>query len=363
MALAAIDAAEFGLGGTILPEIEDPLGLIVGWAQFVARALIAFGFLVSTLRVRQHRLAVAEVALQTGGTSVAELERALSSALADPDLAVVRWSDAANAYLDRDGQPFSLPGPGDRARAVTYVDGDDGRPYAAVVHDALLTEERSILGSLRIAARQALQGEDLRAVLGTRAGSAELPRGNVTLLFSDIEDSTGHLQRLGLRYAEVLEEQRSIIRDAIRDHGGREVESVGDEFFAAFESPAAVARAAVAIQRGLQRHAWPHGRPISVRIGLHRGTPTLTPGGYVGIDVHRASRIMSAANGGQILASAEVAAAAASDAASGIRVRPLGPHRLRGLAEPVEVALLDVPDAPAASVPIRAEPAGAGAPS
>lgn len=355
MAMAAFAAAEFATGG-ILPEFEEPLATIVGWAPFGARALIPLGFLIGTLRLRRERLAVAEVALQSGGTSTIALERALAIALADPELAVLRWSAAANAYLDREGRPVALPGPDDRARAVTSID-DDGRPYAAVVHDALLVEERSILHSLRNAARQALRGDDLRAVLGSRADLVDLPRGDVTLLFSDIEDSTGHLQRLGLRYADLLDQLRSIIRDAIREHGGREVDVVGDEFFAAFESPSAAARAAVAIQRRVRGHPWADARPIALRIGLHRGTPTNTPSGYMGLDVHRAARIMSAANGGQVLASEAVAAAAESDRSFDIRVRRLGPHTLRGLAEPVDVALLEAPDLDRPTVPIRAQPA------
>jgi class 3 adenylate cyclase len=363
MAMAAIQAAEFAIDRPFLEgPFGEPLDTIIGWLPFAARALIPLGFLAGTLRLQRQRLALAEVALQTGGTSAIELERALSTALADPELAMLRWSDTASAYLDREGRPVALPGPSDSARAVTYID-DDGRPYAAVVHDALLVEERSILGSLRNAARQALRGEDLRAAVGGRADFADLPHGEVTLLFTDIENSTGHLQRLGLRYADLLERHRSMIREAIREHGGREVDAVGDEFLGAFESPSAAARAAVAIQRRLQRQPWGDDRPVAVRIGLHRGTPTRTPSGYVGLDVHRAARIMSAANGGQILASDAVAAAAGTDESLAIRVRRLGPHTLRGLDEPVDVALLEAPDVDSPSVPIRAEPAGESHPS
>ena len=360
MAMASVDAAEFA-SGTLLFEFEDQLGPITGWAPFVARALIPIGFLMSTLRLRRERLAVAEVALATGGTSAVALERALSTALADPELAVLRWSGAASAYLDREGRPVALPEPSDGARAVTYIDDDD-RPYAAVIHDALLVEERSILGTLRNAALHALRGDDVRAVLGGhRADLADLPRGDLTLLFSDIEDSTGHLQRLGLGYGDLLEHVRSTIRHAVREHGGREVEAVGDEFFAVFESPSASARAAVAIQRRLRGDPQPADRPVAVRIGLHRGAPTRTTSGYVGLDVHKAARIMSAANGGQILASEEVATAARSDASVEIRIRRLGPHMLRGLEEPVEVALLEPPDLNSPTVPIRAQPASEGA--
>lgn len=183
----------------------------------------------------------------------------------------------------------------------------------------------------------------------------------MTLLFSDIEGSTAHLQRLGLRYADALEQHRSIIRGALREHNGSEVDAVGDEFFAVFESSSDAARAAIAIQRGIHGHQWADDVPIAVRIGLHRGSPDLTATGYIGLDVHRAARIMSAANGGQILASEEVAVVVEADASSEIRVRRLGSHSLRGVAEPIHVALLEVSDVESSAVPIRAQPAGEGA--
>jgi len=38
-------------------------------------------------------------------------------------------------------------------------------------------------------------------------------------------------------------------------------------------------------------------------MGLHTGEPHLSAEGYVGLDVHRAARIMSVGHGGQILLS------------------------------------------------------------
>jgi class 3 adenylate cyclase len=53
-----------------------------------------------------------------------------------------------------------------------------------------------------------------------------------------------------------------------------------------------------------QRRSKPSERPVTqVRIGLHTGEPSLVTEGYVGLDVHRAARIMSAAHGGQVLLS------------------------------------------------------------
>ena len=61
-----------------------------------------------------------------------------------------------------------------------------------------------------------------------------LPAGTVTLLFSDIEGSTRLLERLGEGYAEVLDEHRRIVRDAVAAHGGHELRTEGDAFFVVF---------------------------------------------------------------------------------------------------------------------------------
>ena len=93
----------------------------------------------------------------------------------------------------------------------------------------------------------------------------ELPSGTVTFLFSDIEGSTSLLQELGDAYAGALAEHRGVFRAAFAEHGGVEVDTQGDAFFAAF----ARASDAVAAAAEIQRRLGPG--PIRVRIGrAHR---------------------------------------------------------------------------------------------
>ena len=66
---------------------------------------------------------------------------------------------------------------------------------------------------------------------------AELPRGTVTLVFTDIEGSTRLLASLGSGYQEVLASHRTLLREAFRSHGGVEVDTQGDAFFFAFSAP------------------------------------------------------------------------------------------------------------------------------
>jgi class 3 adenylate cyclase len=62
-------------------------------------------------------------------------------------------------------------------------------------------------------------------------------------------------------------------------------------------------RSAVAAQCALNDHAWKDGRPLRVRMGLHTCEATSTVDDYVGMGVHRASRICAAGHGGQVLLS------------------------------------------------------------
>jgi len=155
-----------------------------------------------------------------------------------------------------------------------------------------------------------------------------LPTGQLTLLFADIEDSSGHLAELGERYGSVVNAVRRIERAATRARGF-EVDARADEYFAVFRSASAAVEAAVAIQLAMSSHAWPEGRAVRVRIGLHVGRPTATPSGYQGISVHAASRLCAAGHGGQILMTRAVRAAMGE--ASTYGMRHLGSYRLRGI--------------------------------
>jgi predicted ATPase/class 3 adenylate cyclase len=158
---------------------------------------------------------------------------------------------------------------------------------------------------------------------------AQLPTGTVTFLFTDVEGSTKLLQRLGdAVYAEALAEHRRLLRGAFAANEGVEIDTQGDAFFVAFPTaPAALDAARDALE------ALDAG-PIRVRIGVHTGTPVVTPEGYVGEDVHRAARIAAAGHGGQVLVSASTAALVPADA---FGLQDLGEHRFKDLARPERV--------------------------
>lgn len=174
----------------------------------------------------------------------------------------------------------------------------------------------------------------------------ELPTGTVTFLFTDIEGSTRLLQKVGNQFAEILKDHSEIMRAAISASSGVEVGTAGDSFFAAFAEPGDGLRAAVRAQRDLAAHRWSHGEPVRVRMGLHTGWGELGGDGYVGIDVHRAARIADAAHGGQVLISDVTARLLEPALPLGVRVRPLGEHRLKDLANPERLHQLEIEGLP-----------------
>lgn len=159
--------------------------------------------------------------------------------------------------------------------------------------------------------------------------AAGLPTGTVTLLFSDIEGSTVLLRRLGPRWGAVLSAQRAILRAAFAAHDGIEMGTEGDSFFVVFGSARAAVRAAIDGQRGLREHRWPDGVEPRVRMGIHTGEPERHEDGYIGEDVHRAARIGSTANGGQIVLSAATHRLVGE--LPTVSMRDLGHHRLKDL--------------------------------
>lgn len=159
-------------------------------------------------------------------------------------------------------------------------------------------------------------------------GRNELPTGALTLLMTDLEESTALMLQLEDRYSSVLAAARRISRAAVRRAGGWEVDARADEYFAVFRNAAQAIDAAIGIQRKFRDHQWPDGVAVRVRMGIHGGRPTLSEGGYVGVAVHTVARISALAHGGQILVSH---AALAPDLPAEIVVRELGEHHLRGL--------------------------------
>ncbi len=181
----------------------------------------------------------------------------------------------------------------------------------------------------------------------------ELPSGTVTFLFTDIEGSTSLVQRLGDRYGRMLDDHRRLLRIAVEGAAGVEVDCRADEFFGAFADARDAVRAAVSAQRALKLHQWPGELQPAVRMGIHTGEPALAAEGYLGLDVHRAARICSAASGGQVLISEATRNVLAETGVAGVSFTDLGEHDLKGLPRPEHIFQLVVDDLQSEFPPLR----------
>jgi predicted ATPase/class 3 adenylate cyclase len=181
----------------------------------------------------------------------------------------------------------------------------------------------------------------------------DLPTGDVTFLFSDIEGSTRLLGQLGERYPAVLETHQDLLRKAFATGEGLEILTEGDSFFCVFRDAHRAVAAAVEAQRALAAEPWPEGVTVRVRMGLHTGQGVLGGDSYVGMDVHRAARIAAAGHGGQVLISEATKGLVQHALPEGASLRDLGDHRLKDLAHPERLFQIVVEELPSEFPPVR----------
>lgn len=125
-----------------------------------------------------------------------------------------------------------------------------------------------------------------------------------TILYSDIEDHSAMMQRLGdARGREVLREYERVTRELLRAHGGQELRAMGDGFLASFRSTQSALRCAIELQRALAGLPELHGEHPQVRIGLNAGEPISDGDELHGNAVQMAAEIARFARGGQICVS------------------------------------------------------------
>ena len=135
--------------------------------------------------------------------------------------------------------------------------------------------------------------------------------GTVTILFSDIENSTSLNSELGDDdWVKLLSAHDRLLRTYVDRHTGHIVKSQGDGYMVVFPTPELALEAAVGIQRALtakrQRSRRLRRTPIRVRIGLHTGTAIERDGDFFGRNVAMAARVAAMADGGEILVTDEI---------------------------------------------------------
>ena len=180
---------------------------------------------------------------------------------------------------------------------------------------------------------------EVRQFLGLEA-SAQASRvtassGLVTILFTDMESSTGLTQRLGdAKAQEAVRAHNAIVREALKAHAGSEVKHTGDGIMASFSSPSKALECAVALQRAFEASGQTGKESLRVRIGLNAGEPVAEEEDLFGTAVQLAARVCAQAEPGQILVSNVVRELAAG---KGFLFSDVGDVALRGFEDPVRL--------------------------
>jgi len=137
--------------------------------------------------------------------------------------------------------------------------------------------------------------------------------GNVTVLFTDIENSTALNDEIGdEKWVRLLDAHDELLGHCFDRHRGHVVKNQGDGYMVLFPTPELALEAALDVQRALtakrQRSRRLRWNPIRVRIGLHTGPAIERDGDWFGRNVAKAARVAAMADGGEIMVSSETAA-------------------------------------------------------
>src|SRR5262245_54011928 len=131
---------------------------------------------------------------------------------------------------------------------------------------------------------------------------ADLPRGTVVFLFTDIEGSTALWERDRTAMRAAVERQLAILESTFAAHHGMLYKRIGDGTQAAFATAEDGLRAAFDAQRALLAEMWPDPASLRVRMALHAGEAAPdAQGDYLAAPLNRLARLLSSGHGGQIL--------------------------------------------------------------
>jgi pimeloyl-ACP methyl ester carboxylesterase len=308
-------------------------------------ALILYGTFASTIRDADYpwtmtqetrRKIIAEMPLTWGRGSYVDL---LAPSLAHDERFRGWWArlermgaspGAAMALREMNGQidlrpvlpaihvpTLVLHRSGDRDSSI-----DEGRYLAARIPGAKFVELPGDDHLPWVGDQDAVLGEVEEFLTGARH-DPEVDRVLATVLFSDMVSSTEHAAELGDRqWRNVLDNYLNVVRGEMARFRGREVDTAGDGFLAAFDGPARAIRCACTIRESLRASG------LSIRSGLHTGECEVMRDKLVGIAVHIGARVAAEAEPGEVLVSSTVKDLVAG---SGLHFIDRGLHALKGV--------------------------------
>ncbi|MDP9234770.1 MAG: adenylate/guanylate cyclase domain-containing protein [Actinomycetota bacterium] len=163
--------------------------------------------------------------------------------------------------------------------------------------------------------------------------------GTITILFTDLVDSTETMERAGEDEGrELLRRYLSRLREIAKAYGGQEVKNFGDGIEVAFSSVVAALDAATTMQRAVHWENRSGSLPIRLRIGMNVCEASIAEGDYWGLSVVVAKRLCDLADAGQILVSGLVPELVSHHREWGFR--PMGERNVKGISRTVDTFAL-----------------------
>jgi eukaryotic-like serine/threonine-protein kinase len=318
------------LHASVVSFLDDALLPLAGeeWVRRVPFLSLISSPFNATAGISHGRL-LAEVFLNQGNTLAAE--RTFQEALA--------WCERERCPVEAGRNLQGLAEVAARRGDVTAALDDLDRAAALFQrHGARLYLDQVIAKKVEL---QGLTSDDMRSSivsLNTAVQSEPpdllahaAPDGTVTLLFSDIENSTPLNEHLGdARWLELLHEHNALIEREVRAHRGYVVKTMGDGYMVAFKSAADGLHCAIAIQAAAKDLA----ESVRVRIGIHTGEMTREGDDFFGRHVNLAARVAGHAVGGEVLVSSVTHELVAGQ---GFEFVDGGERAMKGFIDPVRV--------------------------
>ncbi|TME03835.1 MAG: hypothetical protein E6I61_01645 [Chloroflexi bacterium] len=274
-ALGQLAAASSGFGG-MLPTVRGTEG--------------APGPAGASRRIQ----AVIESIITRRGLSL-RLANALTEAFEGAELKGSDYARDNKISKDSAGRELRLAGEAGLLQTVRYPQGEAGFRAS----QGLLREIAEGLGQ-PINAAAPLTAE---TIIGSLAvGQTE---GTVTIMFTDVEESTRLLSTRGFTAShEIMKAYETIIDETVNQHAGRRIKGLGDGFMISFGSARHGVECALDIQQAIGDYSKQNPeRKLRIRIGLNTGEVVEEAGDIFGAAVNVAARVAGKAKGGEILVS------------------------------------------------------------
>ena len=208
------------------------------------------------------------------------------------------------------------------SRRDQAINVEDGRYLARAISGARLIEHEGIDHVPYLHGSDLIAEEIQQFLTGTRVHD-EADRVLATVLFTDIVGATAKAAELGDRgWRDLLQAHHLAIRHELQRFRGKEIDTAGDGFFAAFDGPARAVRCAKAAIESVRKLG------LTIRAGLHTGECEIMGEKYGGIAVHTGASVSAWAGAGEVLVTSTVKDLVAG---SGLSFADRGDHQLKGI--------------------------------